>query len=323
MKLNHLLHLPKAPAGGAESRESSFLAASSTAWLRCVWTNYCCYNAEAPKKDTIIFTNMPEDALAERRCSSRRTQHGLIPSSCKVGGGADHVTIKGTKGAQERAAWPREFALAVLEGCAAAARGGAAGSAGGRAPRPGGGENGTEASVGKLAEMTARLAVAPPEELPEPFDWHGIGSQPLLVTAEAAGTAGAALGGEEVPDAGDEGAGECVAARAAGQLWKEPCGCGDCAELLPGIAAPLGQIVAKPPAAPRAGRSRKPKARQAATAAALSRVPLPPVGAARPAAAAAGAAARPRRVLVCRLPVRRPMFAPAATAAHRATRWLR
>jgi hypothetical protein len=143
------------------------------------------------------------------------------------------------------------------------------------------------------------------------------------VTAEAAGTAGAALGGEEVPDAGDEGAGECVAARAAGQLWKEPCGCGDCAELLPGIAAPLGQIVAKPPAAPRAGRSRKPKARQAATAAALSRVPLPPVGAARPAAAAAGAAARPRRVLVCRLPVRRPMFAPAATAAHRATRWLR
>lgn len=146
MRLSHLLHLPKAPAARAEGRAVRF-SPSPDAWLRCVWTNYCCYDAAAPKKDTIVFTNLPEDALPERRCTqlisgsraailrdAARVARGRtaaaaaglrprLPEACLVPVGGQHMTVYEQRGAPQRSAWPAAFALAALRAGASSAAG--------------------------------------------------------------------------------------------------------------------------------------------------------------------------------------------------------
>ena len=61
MRQSHLLGPPPSPAAEAAAREQKFTP-SPSAWLRCVWVNYCCYAPDAPKKDTVVYTGRWEGA---------------------------------------------------------------------------------------------------------------------------------------------------------------------------------------------------------------------------------------------------------------------
>ena len=64
MRQSHLLGPPPSPAAEAAAREQKFTP-SPSAWLRCVWVNYCCYAPDAPKKDTVVYTGRREAEGAE------------------------------------------------------------------------------------------------------------------------------------------------------------------------------------------------------------------------------------------------------------------
>jgi len=113
MKLHQLLELPKAPAAVKEAQDNR-LKPSNSAWLRCVWTNYCCYDATSPQKNTIIFTNLPAGALPERRCSGANA--GRRPAYL-VAPGQQHANVYDKDDAHERAIWPSAFVETAVQAC--------------------------------------------------------------------------------------------------------------------------------------------------------------------------------------------------------------
>ncbi|GBF92663.1 hypothetical protein Rsub_05032 [Raphidocelis subcapitata] len=142
MKITHLLELPRTTAADRE-RHSGKFKPPAWAWLRTAYINYCCFSADAPRKPTILFTNLPAGALGDRRCRSNKSGAPGGPD-CKVPEGGEHTTVRLTQGAHERAIWPEAFvseALRAVVGSApgeraqlaAAAAGGADEGAGGAA----------------------------------------------------------------------------------------------------------------------------------------------------------------------------------------------
>lgn len=62
MKKQHLLNLPAAPAAQNVAATTKW-SPSDTAWLNCVWQNWCCYSDKHSQKNTIIFTDLPNGCL--------------------------------------------------------------------------------------------------------------------------------------------------------------------------------------------------------------------------------------------------------------------
>jgi hypothetical protein len=143
----------------------------------------CCYDAAAPRKDTVIYTDLPEGALPPRRCGNKPGMQGRLNAGgggsrgdCLVPPGREHTRIRDMEGARERSAWPAAFAAAALDACVRAApaaraallrgggRSGGGADDGGGGADDGGGDAGAAALVAnKTTPEVARLLLpAPP-----------------------------------------------------------------------------------------------------------------------------------------------------------------
>lgn len=116
MKYQHLLGLPDAPAAH-KVVDSEHWERSDSAWLRCVWQNWCCYNGRWPQKDTIIFTNLPTPgAIQERHCHKEcRDLTRQLPNGRMGGRHAQRVMQQCST--TDRAKWPLEFIVASIKAC--------------------------------------------------------------------------------------------------------------------------------------------------------------------------------------------------------------
>lgn len=109
MKAAHLKDLPPTRIAGLVVHRTRFTP-NAHAWLHCTLVNYCTFDPDAPKKDTIIFNNLPRGALQHRCC-------GAPQSACLVPNGRLHTSVKEMNSAEERAAWPAAFVRYLFAAC--------------------------------------------------------------------------------------------------------------------------------------------------------------------------------------------------------------